>query len=238
MTMTFKILSALMQYPSAELQAAVPEMRQLLADEGLLSSAQCMALEPLFAQISAADLLEIQENYTDLFDRGRAHSLYLFEHVHGESRDRGQAMVDLRERYLDAGLEPVSNELPDFLPQFLEYCSVLPLADALEKLSEPGLVLAALAVRLGKRMSQYAAVLIALCDLARVDRGIDAESAIAPADNPDDLEALDAAWEVEEVRFAAAPDPQAGVECPQAAALVNRFAVPAASLASADGRSL
>lgn len=238
MSLTFKILSAVLQYPSAELQAAVQAMQPALADEGLMSPAQRASLEPLFALLGGTDLLDIQEAYTDLFDRGRAHSLYLFEHVHGESRDRGQAMVDLRERYLAVGLEPVSNELPDFLPQFLEYCSVLPPDEALTQLAEPGVVLAALANRLAKRGSPYAAVLIALCDLAQIDRGIDAESAIAPADDPDDLEALDAAWEAEEVRFTGAPDPQAAAECPQAAALVNRFAVPAASLAAADARSI
>ena len=239
MSLTFKILSAVLQYPSAELQAAVPAMQPALADQALLSPAQRASLEPLFALLRGSDLLDMQEAYTDLFDRGRAHSLYLFEHVHGESRDRGQAMVDLRNRYLAAGLEPVSNELPDFLPQFLEYCSVLPHAEALDRLAEPGLVLAALADRLAKRGSPYAAVLIALCDLARIDRGIDAESAIAPADDPDDLEALDAAWEAEEVRFSNAPDPQAGGgECPQAAALVNRFAVPAASPGGALARSI
>lgn len=234
---TFKILSAVLQYPSAELQGAIPALRQALADEGLLSPAQRIALEPLLALLGDADLLEIQERYVDLFDRGRAHSLYLFEHVHGESRDRGQAMVDLRERYLIAGLEPVSNELSDFLPQFLEYCSVLPQAEAMRQLAEPGVVLAALADRLTKRGSPYAAALTTLCDLARIDRGIDAESAIAPADDPDDLEALDAAWEAEEVRFAAAPDPQAGAECPQAAAIVNRFAVRPAPAAATDARS-
>jgi nitrate reductase molybdenum cofactor assembly chaperone NarJ/NarW len=238
MSLTFKILSAVLQYPSIELQAAMPLMQPALADEALLSPAQRASFDPLFALLGGSDLLEIQEAYIDLFDRGRAHSLYLFEHVHGESRDRGQAMVDLRERYLAAGLEPVSNELPDFLPQFLEYCSVLPHAAALDRLAESGLVLAALADRLAKRGSPYAAVLIALCDMARIDRGIDAESAIAPADDPDDLEALDAAWEAEEVRFAAAPDPQASAGCPQAAALVNRFAVPTASPAAADARSI
>lgn len=237
MRVTFRILSAVLQYPSAELQAAVPVMRTALVSEGLLSDGQIGRLEPLLRQLGNDDLLDVQEAYIDLFDRGRAHSLYLFEHVHGESRDRGQAMVDLRERYLTAGLEPVSNELPDFLPQFLEYCSVLAPQEALAQLAEPGVVIAALADRLEKRGSPYAGVLIILCELAQIDRGIDAESAIAPADDPDDLVALDAAWEAEEIRFAAAPDPQASGECPQAAALVNRFAVPPATPAAAHARS-
>lgn len=225
---TLRVLSALLQYPSKDLQAAVPAIRVALAGEGLLSVHQIASLEPLLVALDASDLIEAQESYVELFDRGRLHSLHLFEHVHGESRDRGQAMVDLRERYLLAGLDPVSNELPDFLPQFLEYCSVLPSEAALEQLAEPGAVLAALAERLEKRASPYAAILTILCELANVDRGAVGE-VVAPADDPDDLEALDAAWEAEEVRFGPESAPKAGGECPQVAAIVNRFAPPASS---------
>jgi nitrate reductase delta subunit len=229
MIQSFRILSALLQYPSAELQEAVPQIPRALAREGLLSDEAMALLGPLLVMLGQSDLIEAQEGYVELFDRGRVHSLHLFEHVHGESRDRGQAMVDLRERYLEAGLDPVSNELPDFLPQFLEYCSVLPLDRARAQLAEPGVVLAVLAERLEKRGSPYAAILFALCELANVDRSNDAQSVIVPADDPDDLEALDAAWEAEEVTFGAASGSQSGGECPQAAALVNRFAQPAAS---------
>ena len=226
MSITLRILSALLQYPTAELQEAAAEMRKALEEEDLLGAGQIAALAPLLDQLATSDLIDLQEDYVELFDRGRVHSLHLFEHVHGESRDRGQAMVDLRERYLAAGLDPVSNELPDYLPQFLEYCSILPREAALEQLAEPGLVLVALAQRLEQRQSIYAPVLIALCDLAGVDRSMDVQSAIKPADDPDDLEALDAAWEEEEVTFGAGSAPQDAGECPQAAAMVNRFAVP------------
>ena len=226
MSTTFRILSALLQYPTADIQNAVPEMRSALLEDGMLGEAHISALEPLLTKLASNDLIDAQEDYVELFDRGRVHSLHLFEHVHGESRDRGQAMVDLRERYLDAGLDPVSNELPDYLPQFLEYCSVLPREAALEQLAEPGLVLVALSQRLEERKSVYAPILIALCDMAGVDRDINVESAIKPADDPDDLEALDAAWEEEEVTFGAENAPQIGGECPQAAAMVNRFAPP------------
>lgn len=226
MNMTFRILSILLQYPTADIQGAIPDMRTALEKEGMLDAAHLSALDPLLDRLATGDLLDVQEDYVELFDRGRVHSLHLFEHVHGESRDRGQAMIDLRERYLAAGLDPVSNELPDYLPQFLEYCSILPPAEAIEQLAEPGVVLIALAQRLEERGSLYAAILVALCDLAGVDRSIDAQSAIKPADNPDDLEALDAAWEEEEVTFGAASANQSSAECPQASAMVNRFAVP------------
>ncbi|MEJ2459788.1 MAG: hypothetical protein P8Y58_17260 [Novosphingobium sp.] len=49
----------------------------------------------LIDDLVTRDLYDAQERYVLLFDRTRKLSLHLFEHVHGESRDRGQAMVDL-----------------------------------------------------------------------------------------------------------------------------------------------
>ena len=126
MRLTLRILSALLRYPDAAVQEMAPEFAALLAEDGLLSPQQRAALQLLLDDLAGGDLLDCQERYVGLFDRGRAVSLHLFEHVHGESRDRGQAMVDLRSRYEAQGLEISANELPDYLPLFLEYLSVLP----------------------------------------------------------------------------------------------------------------
>ena len=104
MIRTFKVLSALISYPSVELQAAAPDMRAALRDEGIISGRAQRALNLLIDEIASGDLLDLQERYVDLFDRGRSLSLHLFEHVHGESRDRGQAMVDLQALYEKSGL--------------------------------------------------------------------------------------------------------------------------------------
>jgi nitrate reductase delta subunit len=45
---------------------------------------------------------------------------------------------------------------------------------------------------------------------------------IAPADDPDDLAALDAAWEEEQVRFDGPAAPGAA-DCPQVAGMVDRM---------------
>lgn len=220
MRLTLRILSALLRYPDAVVQQAAPELAALLIEDGLLSPDQCAALRPLIAELAEDDLLDLQERYVALFDRGRAVSLHLFEHVHGESRDRGQAMVDLRGRYEAEGLEIAAKELPDYLPLFLEYLSTLPPARAAEELAQPGLVLAALAQRLAERDTPYAAPLRVLADLA----GAGGEAfALAPADDPDDLAALDAAWEEEQVRFDAPAAPDAAPACPQAASIIARF---------------
>lgn len=219
MRLTLRILSALLRYPDEAVQQAVPELAGALAEDGLLSSEQRAALQPLLDTLANADLLDAQERYVGLFDRGRAVSLHLFEHVHGESRDRGQAMVDLRDRYEAQGLEITAKELPDYLPLFLEYLSVLPSAQAAEELAQPGVILSALADRLEERDTPYAAPMRILADLA----GAGGEAfEIAPADDPDDLAALDAAWEEEQIRFDA-PTAPGGADCPQVAGMVDRM---------------
>lgn len=219
MRLTMRVLSALLRYPDAALQQGSAELSAALAEEGVLSPAQRASLEPLLARLALDDLLDIQEDYVALFDRGRAVSLHLFEHVHGESRDRGQAMVDLRDRYEAKGLEIAAKELPDYLPLFLEYLSVLPPAQAADELAQPGVILSALAQRLEEKGTAYAAPMRILADLA----GAGGEAfEIAPADDPDDLAALDAAWEEEQIRFDA-PVAPGTADCPQVAAMVDRI---------------
>ncbi len=225
---TLLILSHLLRYPCEEVQQAAPELVMALELDGVLESSQIEEVKPLVQSLIDEELLDLQEGYTSLFDRGRALSLHLFEHVHGESRDRGQAMVDLRDRYEAQGLEITANELPDYLPLFLEYLSVLPPAQAAEELAQPGVIIAALAQRLEEKATPYAAPMRLLAELAGVET---ASLELAPADNPDDLAALDAAWEEEQVRFDVPVAPDAAAPCPQVAEIVARFAEPQPSAA-------
>jgi nitrate reductase delta subunit len=203
MMKTLKALSALLTYPTAELTAAVPDIRSVLHGESVLASEALPALEPLLSSLASEDLYDLQERYVILFDRTRTLSLHLFEHVHGESRDRGQAMVDLKSVYEAAGFEISSTELPDYVPLFLEYCSLLPEAEARQMLSEPAHVLTALGERLRKKDSAYAAVFEALVSIAASKPSAEAFEALVPEQDidPNDLKALDAVWEEEEVRF-------------------------------------
>lgn len=202
--LTFRALSALLTYPSDELCAAVLDIEDAIASEGLVPPETVRALQPLLDDLASADLFESQERYVDLFDRSRRLSLHLFEHVHGESRDRGQAMVDLAALYEKGGLEPAANELPDYLPLFLEYLSTRPLDEALNLLSETAHILAALEERLVSRNSPYAAVFAAI--LAAVGTSPEVSPEVSnDGDVPDtaagDLAALDAEWEETAVTF-------------------------------------
>ena len=135
MRLTLRALSALLRYPSAELQAHVGEVREALAAERILPRRILRDLDPLLDRLARDDLLDVQSQYSDLFDRSRALALHLFEHVHGESRERGQALIDLGEQYMEAGVFLDSPELPDYAPIFIEYASCLPPAEARETLA-------------------------------------------------------------------------------------------------------
>lgn len=200
---TFKILSALLSYPSEELIAAAPVFSATLDAENLIPQRQRAALDVLIDEIAQGEVYDLQERYGLLFDRSRSLSLHLFEHVHGESRDRGQAMVDLRAMYDRAGLAIAANELPDYLPLFLEFLSTQEVASSRELLGQPAHILAAIAERLEKRESSYKVIFDALVAIAaeKPQRDVVAELLKAPDPDPMDLQALDAAWEEEEVRF-------------------------------------
>lgn len=215
MTRTLQIMSLLLSYPTDEIAQAASSFNDILKAEGLLPQAELDALAPLVDELATGELYDNQERYVLLFDRSRSLALYLFEHVHGESRDRGQAMVDLMSVYEQHGLEISVKELPDYLPMFLEFLAGLPLEEAREMLSEPLHIIAALKERLRKRDSLYAHVFQALETITgSAADAADVEALLQePEDDPNDLEALDEIWEEEAVTFGPGPGPNAAAPC-------------------------
>jgi nitrate reductase delta subunit len=207
---TFKVLSALLTYPSEDLVAAAPLFGAVLDDEALVPLAAREKLDVLLDELAASDLYDLQERYGLLFDRSRSLALHLFEHVHGECRDRGQAMVDLKTLYENAGFFITANDLPDFIPLFLEFLSTQPIAAARELLGQPAHILAAIAERLERRESNYKAVFDALVAIAEQQPEREAVEELLKGPDPDpmDFAALDAAWEEEEVNFGPAAQSQ------------------------------
>lgn len=221
---TLKALSLILSYPTVELQDAMPEIAAVLASERRLTSAVRRDLRPLLESIAGRDIYDVEEEFVMLFDRSRTLSLNLFEHVHGESRDRGGAMVSLIEMYRDGGFEPATSELPDHLPVLLEFLASRPEAEASETLADAVHIFEALKARLERRDSRYAAVFAALCQLSseKADSEKVAELLEEPDTDPNDLEALDQVWEESEVVFG--PDPNAG--CPQVREMLARMDEP------------
>lgn len=204
MTRTLRALAALLGYPSAELAAHAGEIRAALVSEGALPAASLRRLEPLLAQLETEDLLDLQAAYSELFDRSRSLSLHLFEHVHGDNRERGQAMIDLGQQYADAGFYLAGSELPDFVPVFLEYASCLPAAEARAMLGQPAHVFVALAERLDKRETPYAGVFHALVALAGMRADAEALQELQEREPDEDPARIDEEWEEAPVSFSAA----------------------------------
>ncbi len=201
MRLTLRTLAALMGYPSEELKAHVPELRATLEQEKAFGRPVRSRLNALLDRLERDDLIDAQATYTDLFDRSRALSLHLFEHVHGDNRERGQAMLDLAEQYMQAGLLLESQELPDYIPVFLEYASCLPPSEAREILGQPAHVLAALEQRLRERESDYAAVFAAILALSKVRPDHEALEELQKNAPSDDPARIDEEWEEKEVTF-------------------------------------
>jgi len=195
--MKFRALAALLAYPERELIDALPEIRD----------AAPASVSALLDELERGPLTALQERYVALFDRSRALSLHLFEHVHGESRDRGQAMVDLAKTYASRGFAVAGNELPDYLPAFLEFVSVLPPADAKGMLGETAEIVRTLGDRLAERGSRYALVFAALLRAAG-EPGLTKRIAERPVPGEESSPmAIDKAWMDEPVNFMDGPQP-------------------------------
>ncbi len=182
---SLRALARLLAYPDAQLRADLAPLIAAIDEEAAVPAARRAELRALAADLVRRDPLEVEARYVETFDRGRATSLHLFEHVHGDSRDRGPAMIDLVQTYEKAGLYLGPEELPDHLGVVLEFASTQPPALAKAFLGEVAHILNAIFSALLKRESPYAAVVAAVLELA----GQKAEAVPFKAD-----EALDEAW--------------------------------------------
>lgn len=190
-----KIIALLIEYPDELLWESRDEALSLIAQDA-------PQLLPFAQQHLGAALLDKQAQWCEVFERGRATSLLLFEHVHAESRDRGQAMVDLMSQYEKAGLALDCRELPDYLPLYLEYLSIIPDAEAREGLQNIAPILALIGGRLKQRDVPQYQLFDALLALAASKLTSDSVTKQVATEQRDDTrQALDAVWEEEQVKF-------------------------------------
>lgn len=182
---TLRVLSALLGYPDAALRAQLPQMSAALREEAAVPAPRLAGLGGLINSLMLADPLEAEAEYVQIFDCGRSTSLHLFEHVHGDSRDRGPAMIDLARTYEQAGLFLEPGELPDYLPAVLEFASTQPPREARAFLGEMTHILDSLHAALAQRGTRYAEVAAALLEIAG-----EKPTAAAPAAEPP----IDESW--------------------------------------------
>ena len=223
MSGSLRVLAALLGYPDAQLRSHLPEMSQLLRDEQAVAPSRRAELDRLMDSLGRAEPLEAESAYVELFDRGRSTSLHLFEHVHGDSRDRGPALIDLGQTYETAGLVLAEGELPDYLPAVLEFVSTQPPREARAFLAEMSHIFNAIFGALQQRDSAYASVLGALIELAG-----ETAQPIAPAAEP----SLDESWAEPVVFDGCSTQGQARPGQPQPIQIVKRPPAGAASTSS------
>lgn len=222
-----RLISRLLDYPDETLAVHLPEVIHFIGQSEALSPHLRDRLLRFIEYYERRELLDWQSEYEGLFERGRAVSLHIFEHVYGESRDRGQAMVDLMKRYHSAGLALAERELPDYLPAYLEFCATQEEA-AREWLQEIAHILALLATRLRARESVYAELVDALLDLSEVEVDRDGLARQVAGEARDDTpEVLDKIWEEEAVSFSSAQGSacEQGISRPSAAQLKDDKAI-------------
>ncbi len=214
---SLRALARLLGYPDAGLRELVPDLQKVLVEEQVVSAARLRGLGMLLGSMIDQDITETEQAYVDLFDRGRATSLHLFEHVHGDSRDRGPAMIDLVKTYEQAGMwldpQKVGGELPDYLPVVLEFVSTLPEAAMRDFIGEIAHILNAIHAALIKRRSLYAHALAAVLEIGG--------QAVESVDVPED-EDLDAAWAEPEAFAGCSSKGQQSPDQPQPIQIVRR----------------
>ena len=210
---TLRGLALLLGYPDAQLRELLPQLAAAIDEEAALPKPRRAELRSFVGELQRTDPIELEAAYVELFDRGRATSLHLFEHVHGDSRDRGPAMVDLIKTYEQAGLFLGPNELPDHLCVVLEFASTQPPAIAREFLGEMAHILNAIFSALRKRDSHYASVVAAVIELA----GHKAEPVPVAEESP-----LDESWAEPEAFGGCSSRGQAAPNQPQPIQIVRK----------------
>jgi len=185
MSLTLRVLARLLSYPDDALREHLDELRQALRSEAALQPPRAAEVEALIDDIGAQSAIDAEADYVQLFDSGRRTSLHLFEHVHGDSRDRGPAMIDLAQTFESAGLYLAEGEMPDHLPVVLEYASTQPPREARAFLAEMAHIFNVIFSALDQRRSRYASALGALIELAG--------EKCAPVNVPDE-EPIDESW--------------------------------------------
>jgi len=209
-----KVISRLLDYPTVEMFSAADELVAIVETTDELSAKNRIELADFIRQLTSRDIFDAQESYDLLFDRGRALSLLMFEHVHGESRDRGQAMVDLMNVYKTNGFEVESSQLPDYIPLYLEFLSEQSPEFVEEWLGDICHLLTMLSERLIDRECYYSVLFDSLVEISGQE--IDAKQRAEIAESvkqearDDTVEAIDKEWEDKEIRF---DDPMAA-SCP------------------------
>lgn len=123
-TAVFKMASILLGYPDravfearTHIGAGVDRLPESSAREGLVR---------FLTWLDDTPPTQAAAHYVEVFDLRRRCCLYLSYYIHGDTRKRGMALLELKDRYRRAGLQLEGAELPDYLPVMLEFAAIAP----------------------------------------------------------------------------------------------------------------
>lgn len=225
---TLKVLSFLLSYPTKEKINSFDECISILENEKWISSQTLKKVKESISHWKNMDILDLQENYVDIFDRTPSLSLHLFEHVHGDSRDRGQALVNLNELYKEKGLFIHENETPDYLPLFLEFLSTLPVDESRDHLNNTVNILHAVRERLNNRKSFYASIFEGISDLSTrkpdkdiIEKALDKDKGYAYS-----LDKIDEEWEEQFAFDNSNLSQDQDTSCPKMQSVIEKMKIP------------
>jgi nitrate reductase delta subunit len=164
-----RIVSRLMDYPTEEVRDHLDDVDKFFMSSEEMDEDDRNTFREFIAYLKAFPTLrDWQEEYVRLFDTAINTNLYLFDFVYGSSKERGQAMVDLKDNYEEAGFKPTDNELPDYLPMYLEFASCSPSDDKAQKiLKEINGVLERMTKNFEKINHPYTPIIKTICKLSK-----------------------------------------------------------------------
>ncbi|WP_134774499.1 nitrate reductase molybdenum cofactor assembly chaperone [Ornithinimicrobium flavum] len=165
---TWQLCSLLLDYPDEALPARLPVLREVV--EGLPASAADPLrrfLDHVASTVEQHGLGALQVAYVDTFDVTRKCALHLTYFLHGDTRNRGVALVRFKQVYRQHGVELSApdgegEELPDFLPVVLEFGATTAPDAAWKLLNDHRVGIELLRRALEKRSSPWLDVLAAV----------------------------------------------------------------------------
>ena len=117
----YKLAAICLQYPSEDWLGA----RELKNEINKLENKEIRQnLSRFVDYLISQDIHDLWASYVDTFDFNDKTSLYMTYSKLGDERERGEALVELKEQYREAGFELDTTELPDYLPIMLEFGAI------------------------------------------------------------------------------------------------------------------
>jgi nitrate reductase delta subunit len=153
---TLKLFSVLLLYPDEALISHCSEFKDYVCNTKL------SFLEPLIDYMqNSKDLIELQKDYTFIFDLTPACSLYILDHF-SDQKNKGHYMLEFLNNYALEGLRITQNHTPDYLPAYLEYLSLIEKDKAIAEIDKYKEVFNKIYKKLKDLNSSYALVFEAL----------------------------------------------------------------------------